>query len=98
MISAEAKRKALLRGIPKWRTSPVRSSPRKRGGGFTLEVQHLGESFGWGSEVKAFTRGIIVGADQGVELLVRNGGEVCLSRKEAAESADRVLHAALLPR
>src|SRR4051812_12629281 len=40
------------------------SSPRKRGGGFTLEVQHLSKGLSRGAEVKAFARGVVVGGDE----------------------------------
>jgi hypothetical protein len=75
------------------------SSWRKPGGGFTLEVQQLrGEGLGRGSEVKAFARGVVVGGNglreaPGWELF-----EVGLSGDEAAQAADGVLDAALLPR
>src|SRR4051812_11152606 len=43
------------------------SSLRKQGGGFTLEVQHLGKGLGRGSEVKAFARSVVVGGDKVAE-------------------------------
>jgi hypothetical protein len=58
----------------------------------------LGEGLSWGPEVKAFSRGVVVGGNEGVEALVRQGGEVGLARDEAAHAADGVLDAALLPR
>jgi hypothetical protein len=60
-------------------------------------VQHFGEGLGRGPEVKAFSRRIVVGADQGVEAPVWKRGEVGLAREEAAHSTDGVLDAALLP-
>src|SRR4051794_6702442 len=77
---------------------PFLSSPRTRGGGFTFEVQHFGEGLGRGLEVKAFPRGVVIGADQGLKTFVREGGEIGLARHEAAHSADGVFDAALLPR
>ena len=73
------------------------SSPRRRGGGFTLEVQHLGEGLGGGPEVKAFARGVVVGGDESAEAFAWQGGKVGLARQEAAHSADRILDAAFLP-
>jgi hypothetical protein len=74
-----------------------RSSPRKRGGGFTLEVQHLREGLGWGAPVKAFSWGVVVGRQQGVESLIWQEDEVGLARQEAAHAADGIFDAALLP-
>src|SRR5262245_6847774 len=73
------------------------SSPRRRGGGFTFEVQHFGEGLGRGPEVKAFSWSVVVGANEGVEAPVWKRGEVGLARNEAAHSTDGVLDAALLP-
>ena len=80
-----------------WRRETYESSPRRRGGGFTFEVQHLGESLGRGFEVKAFSRSVVVGGDEGVESAERKGCEVGLARNEAAHSPDGVFDAALLP-
>src|ERR1044072_9245418 len=77
---------------------PCRSSPRKRGGGFTFEVQHFGEGFSRGPEVKALAWGGVVGADERVEASNRERSEVGLARQEAAHAADGVLDTALLPR
>src|SRR6266852_2976036 len=75
----------------------VVSSPRKRGGGFTFEVQQFEEGLRWGFEVKAFSRGVVVGTDDGVETLVREGCEVSLARDETAHASDGVFDTALLP-
>src|SRR3954447_24749806 len=42
---------------------PELSSPRRRGDGFTFEVQQLGKKdLGWGFEVKAFPWGSVIGS------------------------------------
>src|ERR1700722_7050278 len=46
------------------------SSPRRRGGGFTLEVQRFGEGLGGGFEVKKFSRGVIVGGHEMAEAAI----------------------------
>ncbi|WP_210164297.1 hypothetical protein, partial [Bradyrhizobium sp. WSM2254] len=75
------------------------SSWRRPGGGFTLEVQQLrGEGLCRGSEVKAFARGVVVGGNGLAEALGWELFEVGLSGDEAAQAADGVLDAALLPR
>src|SRR5262245_13378303 len=73
------------------------SSPRKRGGGFTFEVQHFGEGLCRGPEVKAFSRGVVVSADECIEAAVWECGEIGLARNEAAHATDGVLDATLLP-
>src|SRR5689334_12881799 len=73
------------------------SSRRRPGGGFTLEVQHLGKGLGWGPEVKAFARGVVVGGDELAEAGGREGSEIGLARDEAAHPVDRVLDTAFLP-
>src|ERR1700761_1944423 len=74
------------------------SSPRTRGGGFTLEVQHLGKGLSWGSEVKAFTRSVVVGGHEVAESAARERRKVGLAGHEAAHSPDCILDAAFLPR
>src|SRR3990170_7495386 len=74
------------------------SSPRKRGGGFTFEVQQLAEEdLSWGLEVQALSGGIVIGSDELVEVLCRDGGEVGFARQGPAHSADGVFDAAFLP-
>jgi len=58
----------------------------------------LAEGFSRGFEVKAFSRRMIVGANQSIESLGCEGGEISLSWNESPHTADRVLDAALLPR
>jgi len=60
--------------------------------------QLLQEDFGGGSEVKAFSGGVVVEGDKGVELVVGERSEVGLSGEEAAHPSDGVFDAALLPR
>src|SRR5215831_1864609 len=93
---------APVSSTPPWRrprSSQVsfRSFPRKREGGFTLEVQHFGEGLGRSPEVKTLAGCVVVGADELVEALACELAEIGLSRKEAAHSTDGVLDAALLP-
>jgi hypothetical protein len=76
---------------------PLRSSPRKRGGGFTFEVQQFVEHLCGCFEVKAFSWGVVVGAQEGVEAPIREGCEVSFARDEAAHTTDGVFDAALLP-
>src|SRR5262245_65526636 len=75
----------------------VLSSPRKRGGGFTVEVQQFVEHLCRCFEVKAFSRGGVVGAQEGVEAALRKGCEVGLARDEAAHTTDGIFDATLLP-
>src|SRR4029078_11809567 len=75
----------------------MRSWPRKRGGGFTFEVQHLGEGLGRGLPVKAFSRGVVVSGDQLLEADIWQRREIGLARNEAPHPPDRILDAALLP-
>src|SRR4249920_1753952 len=77
--------------------NPV-SSPRKRGGGFTFEVQQFAEGLCRRLEVKAFSWSVVVGADERFESPVCQGGEICFAWNEAAHSADGVFDPALLPR
>jgi hypothetical protein len=60
-------------------------------------VQHFGEGLCRGFEVKAFSRRVVVGADERLESLVREGCEVGFAWHEASHSADGVFDAALLP-
>src|ERR1700744_4506402 len=91
-------------GTGRWRGEAGReprelpSSPRTRGGGFTLEVQHLGKGLSWGSEVKAFTRSVVVGGHEVAESAARERRKVGLAGHEAAHSPDCILDAAFLPR
>ncbi len=73
------------------------SSPRKRGGGFTFEVQQFLEHLRGGCEVKAFSGGVVVGVEEGVEALVGEGGEIGLARNKATHAPDGIFDAALLP-
>src|SRR5262249_52356123 len=73
------------------------SSPRKRGGGFTFEVQQFVEHLSRCFEVKAFAWGVVVGSQEFVELSMRESCEVGLSRDEAAHATDGIFDAALLP-
>ena len=57
-------------------------------------MQHFGEGFGRGPEVKAFSRGVVVGADERLETSVWKSCEVGLARHEATHSADRIFDAA----
>src|SRR6266478_7594727 len=75
-----------------------RSSPRKRGGGFTFELQQFVEHLRGGGEVKALSRGVVVGAEEGMEARLAQGREVGLTRNEAAHAANGIFDAALLPR
>jgi len=56
-------------------------------------VEHLCRCF----EVKAFSRGVVVGAQEGVEAALRKGCEVGLARDEAAHTTDGIFDATLLP-
>src|SRR5690606_3534212 len=77
---------------------PPVSSPRRRGGGFSFEVQQVGrEGRGGRFPAEAFSRCAVVGGDDGGEQLVIDGGEVGLAWQEASHPADGVLDAALLP-
>ncbi|WP_210164302.1 hypothetical protein, partial [Bradyrhizobium sp. WSM2254] len=60
--------------------------------------QLRGEGLCRGSEVKAFARGVVVGGNGLAEALGWELFEVGLSGDEAAQAADGVLDAALLPR
>src|ERR1700732_1503844 len=84
-------------GRPYAGAAPSVSSWRKPGGGFTLEVQHLREGLGRGSEVKAFARSVVVGGDGLTEAAGWELCEVRLAGDEAAQAAEGVLDAAFLP-
>src|SRR5262249_1086747 len=74
------------------------SSRRKPGGGFTFEVQQLSkECLGWGLEVEAFSRGIVVGGGEGDEVLRSQGEEVGFAGQGSAQASEGVLDAAFLP-
>ncbi|MET4443388.1 hypothetical protein ABIB75_001658, partial [Bradyrhizobium sp. GM2.2] len=60
--------------------------------------QLRGEGLCRGSEVKAFARGVVVGGNGLTEALGWELFKVGLSGDEAAQAADGVLDAALLPR
>jgi hypothetical protein len=57
----------------------------------------LGKGLGWGPEVKAFARGVVVGGDEPAEVLIWEGCQIGLAGQEASHPADGVLDAALLP-
>ena len=62
-------------------------------------MQQFGEKdLGRGPELEALSRGVVVCRDASLEAIVVDGVEVCLSGQEPAQSADGVLHGALLPR
>src|SRR5262245_65774457 len=75
---------------------PGVSCPRRRAGGFTVEVQQFVEHLCRCFEVKAFSRGVVVGAQEGVEAALRKGCEVGLARDEAAHATDGIFDATLL--
>src|SRR5260370_152420 len=52
----------------------------------------------WACELEVLPRGFVVCRDASLKDMVVDGVEVCLSGQEAAQSADGVLHGALLPR
>jgi hypothetical protein len=56
-------------------------------------VEHLCRCF----EVKAFSWGVVVDAQEGVETSIREGCEVSLARDEAAHTTDGIFDATLLP-
>ena len=60
-------------------------------------MQHLGEGLGWGLPVKAFSWGVVVGCQKGVEALIWQEDEIGFAGQEAAHSADGIFDAALLP-
>ena len=81
------------------RTAFNSSSRRKPGGGFTFEVQQLAhEDLYRGLEVKAFSRCIVVGADELVEAPGGDGVEIGFARQGSAHSTDGIFNSALLPR
>src|SRR5207302_956772 len=61
--------------------NPIIVPAQAGGGGFTFEVQHLGEGRGRGSEVKTLSGGVVVGTNEGVEAFVGRRCEVGLARK-----------------
>ena len=73
------------------------SSLRMQGGGFTLEVQHLGKDLYGGAEVKALSRGVVVSGYELAETTVWEDCQIGFAGKEAAHSADGILDAAFLP-
>src|SRR5579883_230558 len=77
---------------------PPLSFPRKREGGFTLEVQQFEEDLGARLVAEAFSWGVIIEAEEGEEALICEDGEVCFAGDEAAGAADGVFDSALLPR
>jgi hypothetical protein len=56
------------------------------------------EDFGWCLEAEAFSGRVVIVCDDGIELGLRQGGEVSFSGKCASEASDGVFDAALLPR
>ena len=79
-------------------TLSLRSSRRMPGGGFSLEVQHLGEDLGWGAEVQGLSRGVIVGLGDAADVTRLELIEIGAPGQEASEATDGVFDAALLPR
>ena len=74
------------------------SSLRTRGCGFTFEVQQVvSKNLGGGLIAEAFPRRIIVYLYEARKVLLREGRQVGLARQGAAQAADGVLDAALLP-
>jgi hypothetical protein len=57
----------------------------------------LGKGLGRGSEVKAFTRCVVVGGHEAAETVCRKGRKVSFARHEATHPADGVLDTSLLP-
>ena len=49
------------------------------------------ECLGWGLEVQAFSRGIVVGGDEGIEGFGTDGEEIGLARQWPAHASDGVL-------
>ena len=77
------------------------SLPRRREGTFTFEVQHFklfAEYLSRSLKVQAFTRSMVVGGHQTVELALVQGGQVCFTWQPATQATDGVLNATLLPR
>jgi hypothetical protein len=61
-------------------------------------VQRLSEEcLGWGLEVQAFSWGIVVGGDEGIEDFGADGEEIGFTRQGPAHASDCVLDTALLP-
>jgi hypothetical protein len=60
-------------------------------------VQQFGKGLRGGAEVKAFSRSVVVGGDEGAKAPVWQGRKIGLAWQEAAHTADGVLDAALLP-
>jgi hypothetical protein len=56
------------------------------------------EYFLWRPEVEAFARSAVVAVSELIEVPLSDGGEIGFSRQGAAEAADGVFDAALLPR
>src|SRR5271155_1607932 len=77
--------------------SIIRSSRRMPGCGLSFEVQHPGEDLGWGAEVQTLSRGMVVGLSDTGDLVWGDVVEVGVPGQEAADPADGVLDAALLP-
>ena len=79
-------------------TALLTSSPRKRGGGFTFEVQQVtGEYLGRGFEAKALSWRVVAAQGDVVDLLWGALAEVCFAREEATKASVGVFDAALLP-
>src|SRR5262245_40572674 len=77
------------------------SSPHRRGGGFTVEVQHFevfAEYLSGGLEAQAFARGMVICGHKVVELAWAEGCQVGLAGQASAHATDRVLDATFLPR
>ena len=76
------------------------SSPRRRGGGFTLEVQHFevaAEYLSGSLEAQAFARRMVIGCHHVVELTGAEHGDVGLAGQLPAHASDGVFDTALLP-
>ncbi|MFL6824100.1 MAG: hypothetical protein ACJ8FA_16190, partial [Xanthobacteraceae bacterium] len=69
------------------------SSPRKRGGGFTFELQQFLEHLRGGCEVKALSRGVVVCAKKGLEPWLAQRGEIGPTRDEAAHTTNGIFDA-----
>lgn len=77
---------------------PQLSPPRRRGAGFTFEVQQfLPKYFGGSSEVQTFSGSIVVGLDQLGEALRGDFRQIGLSRQHPSHPSDGVLDTAFLP-
>ncbi len=60
-------------------------------------MQHLSKGLGGGPEVKALSRGVVIGSDGVAESTRWESSKIGFAWHEAAHPADRILDAALLP-